>query len=84
MVAHEHVTITNASINRDMASKMLRAGFTVPEICAEFPEVWRNSGGKLSQRYRGNCGIDSHGRKETTHTILESVVDELIAAREKS
>ena len=83
MVAHENLLILNAEINRDMASKMLRAGFTVPEICAEFPEVWHNSGGKLSQRYRGNCGIDSHGRKETTYTSLGSVVDGLIAARNR-
>jgi hypothetical protein len=82
MVAHENVLILNATINRNMASKMLRAGFTTAEISEAFPEVWRNSEGKLSQRYCGNCGTDSHGRKETTHTILESVVDALIAARE--
>jgi hypothetical protein len=80
-VAHEHVLILNASINRDMASLMLSAGFTVPEICAEFPEVWQNSGGKLSQHYHGNCGIDSHGRRETTYMILRSVVAELIASK---
>ena len=82
--AHEHVLILNASINRDMASLMLRAGFTVPEICKEFPEVWQNKGGKLSQHYHGNCGIDSHGRKETTYMILRSVVDGLIVARDNT
>ena len=80
-VAHEHALVTNASINRSAAMRLLKAGFTVAEICKAFARVWKNKNGKLSQKYHGNLGIDSHGRKETTYTIHREAVDELIAAR---
>ena len=44
--------VTNASHNRNMAELAFKAGLTVEQIVAEWPEVWKlDAAGKIGQKY---------------------------------
>jgi hypothetical protein len=71
---------TNASINRDHAVAMFKAGMTPKDIAAAFPEVFTcDADGKLGQKYDYELG-DGSGRYETNRLILQEAVTAAIAA----
>jgi hypothetical protein len=74
--------MTNASVNRDHAVRMFKAGMKPEEIAREFPKVFTFKSGEdggLGQKY-DSIYVDS-GRKETKYMITKSAVDEAIARR---
>ena len=78
---------TNASINRDSAVRCLKAGMTVEQIAAEWPEVFTVTveGGtpKLGQKYDYELA-DGSGRFETNRMITAASVRAAIARRKAS
>lgn len=71
-------TFTNSMHNRNQAIRLLKAGFTVKQICDEFPLVWFLEDGKLAQIYDN---ILSDGRKETKVSMSSLAVSKLILKR---
>lgn len=69
---------TNAAINRMMAAECFKAGFTVEQIAAEWPEVFKvtmEAGvPKLGQKYDYELA-DGSGRYETNRLITRDSVD---------
>jgi hypothetical protein len=60
---------SNASINRQRAAKLLKAGVPPAEIAAQWSAIWNLSDGKLGQKY-DSAFDDGSGRLETRYTML--------------
>ena len=74
---------SNASINRDLAIRCLKAGMTPQQIATEWPKVWRcDAAGKLGQIY--DSQFEGSEIKETRYTITRESVDKAIARLEVS
>lgn len=71
--------MTNAACNRAAAERAFKAGMTVQQIAAEWPEVWKlDAEGKLGQKYDYELA-DGSGRYETNRRITEDSVTAAIA-----
>lgn len=71
--------VTNASHNRNMAELAFKAGLTVEQIVAEWPEVWKlDAAGKIGQKYDYELA-DGSGRFETNRMITRDSVAAAIA-----
>lgn len=71
---------TNASLNRDAATKAFKAGVTAEQIADYWPEVfYLDPDGKLSQKYDYELA-DGSGRKETNRRITDDSVESCIAS----
>jgi hypothetical protein len=78
---HYSMGQSNASVNRSMAMKALKAGMTPEEIHTEWPRIWSLSDGKLAQIY--DSEFASHpGVYETKYTMAN--VPEIIARYKKA
>ena len=78
---HHSPLVTNASINRQQATRAFQGGLTVAEIAAEWPKVFRmNADGKLSQIYDSEIA-DGSGRLETKYKITSQSVIAAIARK---
>lgn len=74
---HYSSLVTNASLNRDAAVRMFKAGMSPADIARAFPKVFTCTDGKLGQIYDSEIA-DGSGRLETRYTILKSAVDAAI------
>lgn len=78
--------MTNASCNRAAAEKAFKAGVSITDIVAFWPEIWKltkeNGRDVISQRYDYELN-DGSGRYETNRRITNDSVQECIAKHGK-
>lgn len=69
---------TNASLNRDAATRAFKGGMSIEQIAKEWPEVFFIKDEKLGQHYDYELA-DGSGRFETNRRITSESVTKAIA-----